>query len=879
MNNFIRNILLCYCFFLTGIHLYAQPDSKQPDSNQMIALATQADENGNYNTGIKWVKLFFEHYLNTVDCHWEAFTTQMRTLKHCMYAQGLADEYDAYKELLIRQMDASRQGFYLRAFVYLLTDYKANYYMTEDDWHTFRLHGDNTKALQFFDCGIHKISPKTIQENPFVKIWLYILKSDLYMYGGDYSNAQDSLDEALRLVVESFGKNSREYVVAIMFQEVLCAYKGDYKKAIELALTADKLIRREKVDYKELYVLNSRLQYYYRKSDVDKSIKYGSRSIVRPSIYNVTPCYFNFKTYEGEGTVNSPSSYLTRLNNEQIYSMLADACYDIGDRRNAAAHANKILYLLSKEIKSNYNDFAFNRASERLKRQVDYLVKMAPLYSSRINGDSLLQSLTYNAALLYKQLTLNADKLFRNHIAGLHNAVLSQRYNQLVQTRKQLDYADASSVDSLLKQINKLELNLLRHMNGRIDQSQIKMPVWNEIQAVLKPDDVAIEFTDCLDEDGKTMYLASIVTSDSKYPVTVKLFEESMLDSISDIYTSTESYNLLWKPLEPYFADKERIYFSPTRRLYQIGIEYFSSPYNHSRTVSDDYSMYRLSSTRELVTNKKKLQGTKSAMLYGGIKYELDEEELTQKEEAVRGLNLFNDRIKDIGETVRAGLTYLPGTKQEVQEISKILRDKSIKTMSVYGEQATESSIKMLSGQSLSILHIATHGFYMKRTGRSRLGRLLATQDKRSTFEEKSLNRSGLMFAGAANSVNGKQTSFHVDDGILTAKEISRLDFTRINMVVLSACETGLGDLSSEGVLGLQRGLKRAGAQSIVMSLWKVDDEATQILMKEFYRNLVSGKSECDSFKMAQRFLRTTENGRFSNPAYWASFVIQDALD
>ena len=520
--------------------------------------------------------------------------------------------------------------------------------------------------------------------------------------------------------------------------------------------------------------------------------------------------------------------------------MLADAYYKKGNIQKSALFADKILYLLSKEIKSNYNDFAFNKVSSHLKRQVDYLVRMAPLYSSRINEDSLLQSLTYNAALIYKQLTLNADKMFRNHIASLNNSVLVRRYVQLERTRKQLDNAEIGTVDSLLNQINRLELNLLKHVNNRIDHVQIKMPTWNDIKTVLKPDELAIEFTDCQDKDGRTIYLASVVASDYNYPFTITLFEESELDSIVNIYQSSEAYRLLWEPLEAYFAGKKRIYFSPTRKLHQIGIEYFALPQDSNQIISDVYSLYRLSSTRELVSRKKESSDFQNAILYGGIKYELDEEELAQKDEAARGLNLFNDNIdtEEIDGSVRAGLTYLPGTKQEVQEISAILAGKSIKVTSTYGEQATEASVKMLSGKDISILHIATHGFYMKRAGRTRLGRLLSTQDSRSTFEEQSLNRSGLMFAGAANSVN-EGVSSSGDDGILTAKEISRLDFTSINMIVLSACETGLGDLNSEGVFGLQRGLKRAGAKSIVMSLWKVDDEATQVLMTEFYRNLV----------------------------------------
>lgn len=102
---------------------------------------------------------------------------------------------------------------------------------------------------------------------------------------------------------------------------------------------------------------------------------------------------------------------------------------------------------------------------------------------------------------------------------------------------------------------------------------------------------------------------------------------------------------------------------------------------------------------------------------------------------------------------------------------------------------------------------------------------------------------------------------------------------TELDMVVLSACQTGLGDINNEGVIGLQRGFKKAGANTIVMSLDKVDDEATRILMVEFYRNLVNGKTKRQSLQEAQQYLRKVENGKYNAPKYWASFIMLDGLN
>ena len=106
------------------------------------------------------------------------------------------------------------------------------------------------------------------------------------------------------------------------------------------------------------------------------------------------------------------------------------------------------------------------------------------------------------------------------------------------------------------------------------------------------------------------------------------------------------------------------------------------------------------------------------------------------------------------------------------------------------------------------------------------------------------------------------------------------MDLRGLDLVVLSACQTGLGDISQgEGVFGLQRGFKKAGANSILMSLWEVNDEATQILMTQFYKNFVSGQSKRQSLQSAQRYLREYSAGKYNKPKYWAAFILLDGIN
>ena len=131
--------------------------------------------------------------------------------------------------------------------------------------------------------------------------------------------------------------------------------------------------------------------------------------------------------------------------------------------------------------------------------------------------------------------------------------------------------------------------------------------------------------------------------------------------------------------------------------------------------------------------------------------------------------------------------------------------------------------------------------------------------------------------AGAASAIDPKKRKNipeGVDDGVLTAKEISRLDFQGLDLVVLSACQTGLGAITGEGVFGLQRGFKKAGAQTIIMSLWKVDDAATKDLMTDFYKNLMNGMSKRESFMKSQEMLRV----KYQDPKKWAAFIMVDGL-
>lgn len=211
----------------------------------------------------------------------------------------------------------------------------------------------------------------------------------------------------------------------------------------------------------------------------------------------------------------------------------------------------------------------------------------------------------------------------------------------------------------------------------------------------------------------------------------------------------------------------------------------------------------------------------------------------------------------------------LPGTAEEAQALSKILPNARVLT----GARATEAALKDVDGPS--ILHVATHGFFLDkpkqeqkvRRGISLGGGGLNEALSETQRGENPLLRSGVALAGANTGSGGGD-----EDGILTALEASALDLWGTKLVVLSACETGIGEArKGDGVYGLRRALVLAGAESQVMSLWQVSDNATRDLMTEFYKALQAGGGRSEALRQVQ--LKMLKDPELSHPYYWASFI------
>lgn len=358
------------------------------------------------------------------------------------------------------------------------------------------------------------------------------------------------------------------------------------------------------------------------------------------------------------------------------------------------------------------------------------------------------------------------------------------------------------------------------------------------VQKNLLNSEAAIEFI-FLREAEKLRYGALVITKEAGSPILVPLAYTDEIeqlipaDSTYSIYNKDDIYEKIWSPLQPHLAGISHIYYATTGQLNQIN---FDAIKNGNTILGQQYEMFRCSTTRDISDLKRQNKGG------------------------------YEDAV------IYADLTYsVPSTKVEAERIGKMLSKKSVSYHLYSGSKGSEESFKALSGASPSIIHLATHGFFLKdEEQKKRKGFLADETDNYFSYDQYMIN-SGLLLSGSRKKWEKGISVKGTEDGILTAGEISHLDLSRTSLVVLSACETGLGKLDEvEGTLGLVRALKMAGVKTILMSLWEVEDESTMEMMTYFYQYLLDGNSAKASLNKAMESMRKIN----SDPRYWAGFVV-----
>ncbi len=489
-----------------------------------------------------------------------------------------------------------------------------------------------------------------------------------------------------------------------------------------------------------------------------------------------------------------------------------------------------------------------------------------------------------NFRIRIKGILLNNISKIKNLILERKDSGLLEQYEKIKLNREQISklmtldketFPEAQQDAALLyAETDKLEKNLSAKLSG-INVSGNKNLTWQELQKLLTPNEYLIETIRTkmmynnnkegvnysfiiVSHKGKPQ-LISIDKSDSWEDITLEKYRKS-IDEMKDNPDLT--VDLFGKILQ-YIGTNKVVYFSPDGIYTQINLNTLYSE-SDKKYLIEKINLHYINNLQEFEKIKKTAaKKIESAVLVGNPDFSYD-------------LSKLNNTIDNNAPLLATRNAYgfkldqLPGTMQEVNEIGKLMKENNIQVSVLTGDKAHEKAIKEIKNPD--ILHIATHGFFMEDFPEENLEALSQVEN---VYYRNPMVRSGLFFSGANNTytlnTNSIKNDVYFEDGMLTAYEAMNLSLDKTQLVVLSACQTGLGKVrNGEGVYGLQRAFKLAGAKSLIMSLWPVSDDATMELMITFYKNYLSGKNMHESFHRAQLQLKQ----KYPQPYYWGAFVL-----
>lgn len=537
-----------------------------------------------------------------------------------------------------------------------------------------------------------------------------------------------------------------------------------------------------------------------------------------------------------------------------------------------AGHAAEMTDFLEDKYSENIADLqkmlnAFT-SDQRSTMWAEYFGTINNFTEFAVSADSpRLNQLAYDAALVSKGLLLQSDIDFETRIRRSGNAEALAKFEQWQQLNQQNP-----------KEAVALERELIR-LVGTDFQSDAFKTKWTDIRNALAPGEYAIEIR-TVGNHEPLQYYGLVVGNDYDSPRLVKLCNSTELRDLGQgaDFDFNRLSSLVWSPLADIFPKGSVVYFSPELQLHSFPLENLPDFADGSVLIGERWNLKRVSSTRQLAMREGADGNKKHVEIYGGLDYTVDRAHLIQDYNAHQGTyrSLFDD---DEDENLRGSVTTiheLPGSKREIAEIQRILAARNLPHEKSEGAVGTEAHFKATAGKKGNILHISTHGFFLSPSqfGKGKIGKLLAA-GRDEGFDD-ALRGSGLMMAGVNEVLTGRVKASECEDGLLTAKEISLLDLSGIDLAVLSACETGVGAVNGDGVFGLQRGFKLAGVRSMMMSLWKVDDDATEMLMTEFYNHWVADGDASAALSAAQAAVRAVPG--WESPRYWAAFVLLDAI-
>ncbi|MCS7076684.1 MAG: CHAT domain-containing protein [Bacteroidia bacterium] len=715
----------------------------------------------------------------------------------------------------------------------------------------------------------------------------------LYLEQRNYEKAEKEFLNLIPLLGKKLGQNSAPYAATL--NNLAGVYENMNKLGVAESLYKESIKVKEKI-YGESSVqvghtiANIAKVYFLKKDYVQSDSMYQkSLSVLKKQyppyhvdiltrIFDLTNLYIYVGDIQRADKRLSEAKSIVR----QYYSNKHSKFYDLMLFKAISALYYKqhkfdsAIYYIKKSVEYLYEDLetTFNTLSEeeKIKYNERYAYNTLNQFYFYLLSLSSEQKKDYQENLKYAYEMSITNKGFiltslidiRKKIFNSEDTALKKMYYQWKELKdKYVKVAGLSNqdlaknkinLDSMLFVINNLEKEMAYKSEVFSKTKRItREKYYDAVVQHLRKSDAAIEIVRVICKDNlvaekdSIVYIALIAKGNMKYPEMVILPYGNQLEnqyyinfkrSIQNKTLDDISYKVFWKSIAERLKGIKSVYFSPDGIYHQINIATLYNP-ETKKYVFDEIQVINVTNTKDILN--KRTYTTKNNYLIGNPKFDLQ-----------IGIEKDNEKSKQerTFEGFLEGLSQLEGAEKEVKQISSILPNSTV----IVGANATEEYIKSLKNPR--ILHIATHGYFKKGQYQSSTQAML---------------NAGLLLAGVVDYDRIEMRPLDKEDGKLTAFEVMNMELDSTELVVLSACETGLGQVGKEGVYGLQRAFKVAGSQSIIMSLWKVNDEATQLLMTKFYENWQKkSMPKRKAFEAAQKETRK----QYKEPYYWGAFVM-----
>lgn len=725
-------------------------------------------------------------------------------------------------------------------------------------------------------------------------------KASLYTDLGRFGEATELLWTAIEIRKKYFGENNVNYANALANLANAFFGAGYYEKSLEKNLEANAIYLSTVGEAHQAYAnnLNSLSLCYLQLNDLAKAAEYKEKAL-RTIENTVGKNHYRYASF----LISAAELYRLSGQNKKAETALKEAMQlverNLGKQHELYARAQFALaetysmqnnyeaasafYLGSTSYFATQLSDYFDAMSEG--NQLSLIAQVLPVFESYNNfvmhypgGTDLSGHLkrAFEYQMLLRSVQANRSAQLRRELLSSKDATVKAVYAEWLQTKNDLmnRYKDAERADDnndLIGRISQLETQLksgLKSFSTRhpVTYEQLTNSLSEEeaVVVILRVDELSG------DKKTKVRYGALLARKNKKSPDLIVFAEGAKFDSvyfgsyelaINEQLSDTVSYDRYFRALAGSLGnDIKRVYLSSDGVYHKLS---YAGLYDPDKKIwlGDRFEIFQVSNPALLV-NRPKTPATplRRAVLFGYPDYDYD---FSKKLSPTTSVAEEQTIAKRFG---LSNLAKLPGTKKEVLDISATLKATGWETSQYLEQFASEANVRAV--RAPGVLHIATHGFYLKD---------IETEDKfflgfdKGAIRRDAMLRSGLILAGAGPATQDSARQDSQNDGILTAAEASLLDLSNTDLVVLSACQTGLGDdFGTEGVAGLQRSFAIAGARNIIMSLWPVDDQATQALMTHFYKNYASGTSVETSFRLAQAEVRKT----YPHPSYWAAFVL-----